>query len=285
MKVADLFCGMGGFSEGFKKAGYQIVYALDNDEDCVKTYEKNNPDTEVVLSDIEKIHEIPKVDIIIGSPPCQVFSIATRSHARTYDTSLIKEFFRIFKLSGARYWIMENVINIRKVVNENHLILNAKYFGVPQNRKRFFASNFFIKPKRHDIIKTVKQTFNLPNGSFMLDSRMAHFSKIREIISVNKPSPTLTTKCNGLHIAIPSERSNYVNCAKPLIEFVEKNFRYPVNMHRITVEECLILQGFDTNFKINENNKAYYMIGNSVCPPVAEAIAKSCVLRNLEDLK
>ena len=149
MKIADLFCGMGGFSEGFKQAGFEIVYAVDSDKDCVETFKLNNPETEVICKDIRNIKEIPKVDLVIGSPPCQTFSTATKNHARKYDTSLVNEFFRIVKSASAKYWIMENVVNIKKVMNENHIILNAKDFGVPQRRKRYFSSNFFIKPKRN----------------------------------------------------------------------------------------------------------------------------------------
>ena len=84
--VLDLFCGVGGLSEGFKQAGYNIVLGVDNDEDALETFKLNHKETETILGDISKITKKDienkigkiKIDIIIGGPPCQGFSMAGR---------------------------------------------------------------------------------------------------------------------------------------------------------------------------------------------------------------
>ena len=79
--VADFFCGAGGFSEGFRQEGFDVVFALDNWKPAIDTHELNHPECKSSLTDIltldtpKKIDEaIPDVDVIIGSPPCVSFS-------------------------------------------------------------------------------------------------------------------------------------------------------------------------------------------------------------------
>ena len=79
--VADLFCGCGGMSLGFEKAGYNVTIGFDNRDPAIKVYEANfsHPVKKMDLSDVNKsVKEISKFspDIIVGGPPCQDFSTA-----------------------------------------------------------------------------------------------------------------------------------------------------------------------------------------------------------------
>ena len=76
MKVIDLFSGAGGFSEGLKLAGHEVILAVDNWEPALKTHELNHSECEHWCVDITKVQPaiFPEADIIIGSPPCQKFS-------------------------------------------------------------------------------------------------------------------------------------------------------------------------------------------------------------------
>lgn len=88
MRVADFFCGGGGFSEGFRQAGFNIVFAVDNWAPAVKTYKGNKPGVNVIKDDVIRISELPEdefealvpdSEVIIGSPPCQTFSHSNKS--------------------------------------------------------------------------------------------------------------------------------------------------------------------------------------------------------------
>ena len=179
MKVADFFCGAGGFSEGFRQAGFEICFALDKWEPAINTYKANKPGCNVLKEDIIRVSNlpdkefhklIPDTEVIIGSPPCVAFSSSNKSGNgdKKMGIKLLMAYLRIvarkrFKPnSQLRYWALENVPNIKKyikneytakdldlpgdfvlhVINESSDIYNAKYFGAPTNRKRFLCGEF-----------------------------------------------------------------------------------------------------------------------------------------------
>ncbi len=135
LTVADFFCGAGGFSEGFRQAGLEIVFALDNWEPARKTHKLNHPesqqpvDGDILSIDVERIDEIiPDVDVIIGSPPCVNFSPSNKAGKadKTKGIELITKFLQIVAVkkhkhsSKLKYWLMENVPNSRKYISDRY---------------------------------------------------------------------------------------------------------------------------------------------------------------------
>lgn len=159
LKMIDLFCGAGGLSLGFTQEGFVTSLANDIQECCVDTYAHNHPETprdHIILGDIndviKNIDELMKdrhVDIIIGGPPCQGFSMANRQ--RLIDdprNHLYKSYVEVVNKVKPGFFVMENVKGMLSVAEqvkedfhnigysvESH-ILNAKDYGVPQNRER-----------------------------------------------------------------------------------------------------------------------------------------------------
>jgi len=81
MRFMDLFCGIGGLSYGFKRAGFEPVAGLDIDTAALKVYKKNIKPKLVINKDFREVkinRELPEVDVIIGGPPCQGFSFINR---------------------------------------------------------------------------------------------------------------------------------------------------------------------------------------------------------------
>ena len=101
-KVLDLFCGCGGLSLGFEMAGYDIKLAIDNWEDALVTYRKNHKGTKTLNADllnlnpqiVEQECDIHDIDIIIGGPPCQGFSVAGKRIIDDDRNKLYKSFVR-----------------------------------------------------------------------------------------------------------------------------------------------------------------------------------------------
>ena len=127
LTVIDFFCGAGGFSEGFRQAGFKIVAGYDSWGPAIKTYnhnfhldckEKNILD----FQSVDEINTIPNTDIIIGSPPCVSFSSSNHSGKadKSLGLKLIKTFLKIVAVkklqpnSQLKAWYMENVPNSRK---------------------------------------------------------------------------------------------------------------------------------------------------------------------------
>jgi DNA (cytosine-5)-methyltransferase 1 len=187
MRVADFYCGAGGFSEGFRQAGFDVCFAVDKWAPAVNTYRANKPQCNVMLDDVirisrlpdEEFHTlVPDTEVIIGSPPCVAFSNSNKSGQgdKTLGLELLKAYLRIVARkkykhdSILRYWVLENVPNIRKylqdqyspsdlelygdfsltVINGSSGIYNTKYYGAPTNRKRFLCGDFPAPQKTND---------------------------------------------------------------------------------------------------------------------------------------
>lgn len=171
LKFGDLFCGAGGFSLGLEQAGLSCVLGVDFNEYAVKAYKQNFPH-DCWLMDlseesnqrkvIEKL-KTERVDLIVGGPPCQGFSIFgnrrfvnTKNHDLTKDkrNDLVFAFAKIVVETSPNWFIMENVPGILsahngayveaiiKYFNDNgyrteYRVINAADYGAPQLRRRF----------------------------------------------------------------------------------------------------------------------------------------------------
>ena len=158
----DLFAGAGGFSEGFRNAGFSISAGSDNDPDAAATYALNFPKARVIAGDIslpaikEQILDAARsASVLVGGPPCQAFS-QVRNHTRMIEdprNALYREFVDVLQHSMPMAFVMENVTGMDQMGAreqiETDLALDGDYavlpqvvdaadFGVPQTRKRLF---------------------------------------------------------------------------------------------------------------------------------------------------
>lgn len=132
LTVIDFFCGAGGFSEGFRQLGFEIIQGYDNWLPAINTHNHNfetNSKVKNILdfkSSIEEIEALPNTDVIIGSPPCVSFSSSNKSGKadKSFGLELIQCFLRIVavkkhqKNSVLKAWYMENVVNSKKYLND-----------------------------------------------------------------------------------------------------------------------------------------------------------------------
>lgn len=160
MIIGDLFAGVGGMSEGFRMAGFDVAFAVEFDKDIAAAYQKNHTETDVYAEDItqvdvQELHKKhPQIDVIIGGPPCQGFSQkGKRLSLDDPRNFLFQQYVRFVKEFKPKYFVLENVPNIITTSNGyfkdqivaafNELgydvtygILKAIDFGVPQDRHR-----------------------------------------------------------------------------------------------------------------------------------------------------
>lgn len=159
--VLDLFCGCGGLSLGFEQAGYNVLLGVDIWEDALKTYAYNHKSSKTLCADMSTLQGEDvrkhigdsKVDVIIGGPPCQGFSIAGKRIVDDERNKLYKGFVRMVEYFKPSAFVMENVPNILSIgggavrdaiINDfktlgytvENKVLIASDYGVPQNRRR-----------------------------------------------------------------------------------------------------------------------------------------------------
>lgn len=172
MIAIDFFCGAGGLTRGLLDSGIKVLAGFDYDNSCKESYEFNNPKAIFINKDIRKIElddlqkackttDFSKV-LFSGCAPCQPFSTQTKGERDTKEATLLGAFGRMIEIAQPGYIIVENVPGITKVRGYSTFqrfistlkkynykyafeILNAKYFGVPQNRRRMIllASKYF----------------------------------------------------------------------------------------------------------------------------------------------
>ena len=163
MKAWDFFCGAGGLTRGLLDAGIDVVAGIDRDERCRNAYECNNPQVDFMHADVSEIDPgclglkcwPGKYDDVLfaGCAPCQPFSLQRKGNGKRRDATLLSEFGRLVETVLPGYVLIENVPGIARVrgfstfrrflrmLNANGYryvskILDAKHYGVPQNRRR-----------------------------------------------------------------------------------------------------------------------------------------------------
>lgn len=158
--VLSLFSGAGGMDVGAVNSGLKVIAASELDHHACNTYRKNHPNTEVIEGDIdehlERLYKYKGVDIVIGGPPCQGFSVAGKMDASDPRSKLVFTFCDVVTNTQPKAFIMENVKSLGSLEKFRHIreeifrrmeaagytvsmnILNAKDFGVPQSRERVF---------------------------------------------------------------------------------------------------------------------------------------------------
>lgn len=251
MKVIDLFCGAGGFSLGFKQAGYEMVLGVDNDPDAIATYHRNIGSC--LMMDVRNFdfNGWGKPDVVIGSPPCQSFSQANRK-TRTCDLSLVDRFMDLVRRLQPKVWIMEEVkgayfaLRSRGTLGFHVYLVDAADYGVPSRRRRFFASNVAPILPFH----TVEPT---PASSVIEDGealRMYNWDWNKKLAPTDAPAPTLTSK----NFRVVNGETNRVG----------------------TVLENAGLMSFPGDFQWPEKKTlALQQIGNAVPPLLARQMAET----------
>lgn len=300
LRIGSLFCGAGGFDLGFHLSGHEILWAFDNDKDCVETYNCNFPH-KAILADVAEVDfsALDDVELVIGGFPCQGFSVANKHrHSNDERNFLYHQFVRAVAEKKPRYFLAENVRGIlslekgeaiKRIVSDfsdvgydvEYRLFNASDFAVPQNRFRVFIWGVRkdIKTERiWPIEKTKENKISVgkalegipePESSHSLLNHIGSKYKVTNRnftgcrrTDPNKPCPTIIARGNG---------KGGVNA-----------IQHPNNHRRMTVREQAIVQTFPLDFEFKGSmSSCYRQIGNAV--PVLLAKEFGYVFNKLEE--
>lgn len=322
MKIISLFSGCGGLDLGFEQAGFQVAVANEYDKTIWATFKANHPKTLLIEKDIRQIQDTDfpdDIDGIIGGPPCQSWSEA--GSLRGIDDvrgQLFFDYIRILKAKQPKFFLAENVSgmlanrhhqavqNILKMFDEcgydvSLTMVNAKDYGVAQERKRVFYIGF-----RKDL--NIK--FQFPVGSTVDDKNKITLKDVLwdlkdtavPALTNNKTNPQavnhheyfigsfspifmsrnrvkswneqgFTVQASGRQCQLHPNAPKMEKMEKDIYRFVQgKENLY----RRMSVREVARIQGFpdDFTFIYNNVNDAYKMIGNAVPVNLAYEIAQ-----------
>ena len=315
-RFIDLFAGIGGFRIGFENAGFQCVFSCEINKKCQEVYFSNF--NEMPYSDIREVipEKIPDFEVLLAGFPCQPFSISGRQLGFE-DTrgTLFFDICRIINQKLPKIVILENVKHLfyhdkgrtLKVITNtlrdfgykvNYEVLNAKDFGVPQNRERIFIICFkthffdFTKSKRSPTPKL--KDFLDKDGDFqildkneytLINNPRKQKSGLIFVGYRNKKIRTVGVRPNTEHLSRVHKMPNRIYSADgvhPTLSSQEPSGRYFIYIkekdlvRKLTIGECYRIMGFPENFKRDKSlPESYKQVGNSVCVPLVEEIANS----------
>lgn len=317
----DLFAGIGGMRIAFQNIGGKCLFSSEIDIHAQKTYEANFG--EVPFGDITKINknEIPDHDVLVGGFPCQSFSIAGK-RAGFNDTrgTLFFEVARIIKEKQPKAFFLENVkglishksgktleVILNTLRNDlgyivpNPKVMNAKDFGVPQNRERIFIVGFRkdmgIKEEDFSYPKPLNKKVCFADIKEKKTVSVKYYLSTQYLSTLEKHKARHESKGNGFGYAIINDnqttnaivtggmgRERNIVIDKRLTDFnpVTK-IKGDVNregLRRMTPREWARLQGYLDKFIIEgvtSDAQAYKQFGNSVAIPAIQATAKNLI--------
>lgn len=325
MNVISLFSGCGGLDLGFEEAGFNIPVANEFDKKIWATFKANHPRTTLIEGDVRKITKEDispyiegEVDGIIGGPPCQSWSEAGALRGIEDERGqLFFDYIRILKDFKPKFFLAENVSgmlanrhseavkNILALFEEagydvSVTMVNAKDYGVAQERKRVFYIGFrkdldinFVFPEGstkddskkitlRDIIwdlqdsavpaaeKNRRNPNAVNNNEYFEGAYSTIFMSRNRVKSWDEQA--FTVQASGRQCQLHPQAPKMIKYGKNDCRFVEgKESLY----RRMTIREVARVQGFPDDFQFiyEETDMGYKMIGNAVPVNLAKEIA------------
>ncbi len=313
----DLFAGIGGFRIALQSIGGKCLFSCEINEHCQKMYQENFG--EIPAGDIKTIdpNDIPECDVLCAGFPCQPFSISGKKMGlKDERASVIESIFNIISHLKPKVVMLENVkhllhhnngetlqhivSNLNKIgYNISYNILNAKNFGVPQNRERLiiiaslngkFDFSKLQKQKSikiHDILDQEGDFEFLKSDEYkIIDNPTKQQSGLIFCGYRNKKIRTTGVREGTEHLSRVHKQPNRIYSIEgthPTLSSQETSGRYWIlldngRVRKLTINECFKIMGFPEDYKLKSPiSELYKQVGNSVCIPKVRIIGEAIV--------
>ena len=313
LNVLDLFCGCGGMSKGLQDSGLNVIAGIDIWDKAINSYKKNLNH----ISICEDISKLPPenfkesymkkndiIDILVGGPPCQGFSIAGKRDIKDPRNSLFMEYVKYLNYFKPKAFIMENVIGILSMKNsknekvidiimsmleENYnCIINKLYasdFEVPQNRRRVIVigirKDLNIMPSEPKTILTKEK--RIPVSTILLpreEVESKSYLSERAINGIKAKRERAKKNGNGFGAQIlKMDKPSYTIPARYWKDGYDALVKYSdTEIRRLTILELKRIQTFPDDYYLDGNKKDQIMqIGNAVACRFAYHLGKHII--------
>ena len=297
MKAIDLFAGAGGFSEGARMAGVEVVWAADHWQIAVETHATNHPGTEHSCQDLHQADwtQVPAHDILLASPACQGHSRARGKDRPHHDATRSTAWAVVSALECHRppLFLVENVPEFAKwqlfrawrsaleALGYSLLpqVIDAADHGVPQHRRRLFILGtrsksplFLDLPRRShtmaaDIVDVAKGAWTQVRRTGRAAATLARISRGRR----DHGERFLIGYYGNEHGGRSLHRPVGTLTTRDRWAIVDGD-----RMRMLTPDEVRAGMGFPKEYRLPENRRlAVHLLGNAVCPPVARDLLQS----------
>lgn len=323
MRILELFGGIGACTKALKRLGLNptTVDYVEIDKYAVASYNAING-TNFKPQDICEWGKDIKVDLIMHGSPCQDFSVAGLQQGGDENngtrSSLMYESVRIIKKLMPKYVVWENVKNVLSAKHRHNFdkylgaleglgyqnfyqVLNAKDYGVPQNRERVFvistlSGGEFNFPEKQELKLRLKDLLDDEvDEKFYLGEQHYKNLSFRTIQQDSKSGVKQIGNCmkSGNRDNPNQGRIYDKDGISPTLSCMQGGGRQPYiavknaaehGVRKLTPQECWRLMGFDDEDfykaeKVNSNTQLYKQAGNSIVVNVLEAIFKNLLLK------
>jgi len=309
VRAISLFSGCGGSDLALVGSGYDVVWANDVWELACQTYESNLGPGKIECGDVAKYDEFPAAELLIGCYPCQGYTQGGKRDWGAPINFLYRQFDRALRSVKPIAFIVENVNGMAygdsRGLLDNQLrryrsagyrvkwaVLNARDYGVPQNRRRVFLVGVrssldfeydFPTPTHGEsepLLPFVTQKAALsglpkwPTGEFNDEPFHWYYLSRRRRYDWDEPSPCIVGHWRHVPLHPMSPPLKRIHTDK-------WEFEYDGSARRLAYRECAAIQGFPDTFRWDHGTvrEKFQMIGNAVPPPLFSA-----VLRGLDHL-
>ncbi|MBR6515887.1 MAG: DNA cytosine methyltransferase [Bacilli bacterium] len=330
LKVLELFGGIGACTAAIKRLNipYEVVDYVEIDKYAVKSYNAMN-DTNFEPQDITKWDKDIDVDLIIQGSPCQDFSLAGTQEGGDENSgtrsSLMYETVRIVNKLNPKYVVWENVKNVLSKTHKHNFdkyikylsdlgynnywkVLNAKDYGIPQNRERIFVVSIRkdIDDKMFkfdELIECVNNIESFLENEDVVSHRYYGLTDLQRKMFTSDGNgikryvnSNVVDKFGLYQVADISFPNGYnkgprvhdycptINNTTTKSSFIIKTSENPMVIRRFTVVEIWRLMGFndeeiDKVLEVNTEAQMFKQAGNSIVVNVLEALLKELLLK------